>query len=85
MHAVVGLKNSAAQYWGRVSSGSFKISGVKPGTYTATLFKKELEVGSGSVSVSVGRDAKLDMHSSESVKSTLWQIGVPDGTPSVFL
>lgn len=83
--AVVGLKNSAAQYWGKVTSGSYTISGVKPGTYTATLFKKELEVGTATVTVSAGKTATLNMKSSESVKTTLWQIGVPDGTPSGFL
>ncbi|KAF8598157.1 hypothetical protein BDV93DRAFT_451596 [Ceratobasidium sp. AG-I] len=83
--AVVGLKNGAAQYWGKVSSGSYAISGVKPGIYAATLFKKELEVGTGSVTVSAGKTATLNMKSSESVKTTLWQIGVPDGTPSGFL
>ncbi|CUA67917.1 rhamnogalacturonase B [Rhizoctonia solani] len=82
---VVGLKNSNAQYWGKVSGSSFSISGVKPGTYTATLFKKELEVGTGSVTVSAGKSSSLTLSSTESVKSTIWQIGVPDGTPSGFL
>ncbi|CAE6475472.1 unnamed protein product, partial [Rhizoctonia solani] len=79
--AVVGLKNSNAQYWGKVSGSSFSISGVKPGTYTATLFKKELEVGAGSVTVVAGKSSSLILSSTESVKTTIWQIGVPDGTP----
>ncbi|CAE6455754.1 unnamed protein product [Rhizoctonia solani] len=83
--AVVGLKNSNAQYWGKVSGTSFSISGVKPGTYTATLFKKELEVGTGSVTVSPGKSSSLRLSSTESIKTTIWQIGVPDGTPSGFL
>ncbi|QRW13230.1 rhamnogalacturonate lyase [Ceratobasidium sp. AG-Ba] len=82
---VVGLKNSAAQYWGTASGTSYTISGVKPGTYTATLYKKELEVGTGSVTVSAGGTATLNLSSNESVKSVIWQIGVPDGTPSGFL
>ncbi|CAE6495260.1 unnamed protein product [Rhizoctonia solani] len=83
--AVVSLKNNAAQYWGKVSSGSYTVAGVKPGTYTATLFKKELEVGTATVTVSAGKTATLNMKSTEDVKSTLWQIGIPDGTPAGFL
>ncbi|CAE6499858.1 unnamed protein product [Rhizoctonia solani] len=83
--AVVALKNNAAQYWGKASSGGYTISGVKPGTYTATLFKKELEVGTATVTVSAGNTATLNMRSTENVKSTLWQIGAPDGTPAGFL
>ncbi|EUC55236.1 rhamnogalacturonate lyase, partial [Rhizoctonia solani AG-3 Rhs1AP] len=83
--AVVGLSNSAAQYWGTASGGSFSISGVKPGTYTATLYKKELEVATGSVTVSAGKTATLSLTSTESLPTLIWQIGVPDGTPSGFL
>ncbi|KAL5639580.1 hypothetical protein ACGC1H_006259 [Rhizoctonia solani] len=85
LQAVVALKNNAAQYWGKVSSGSYTISGVKPGTYTATFFKKELEVGAANVTVSAGKTTTLKMESTEDIKSTLWQIGVPDGTPAGFL
>ncbi|CAE6412124.1 unnamed protein product [Rhizoctonia solani] len=83
--AVVALKNTAAQYWGKVSSGSYTISGVKPGTYNATLFKNELEVATATVTVSAGNNATLNMKSAEDVRSTQWQIGVPDGTPAGFL
>ncbi|CAE6403741.1 unnamed protein product [Rhizoctonia solani] len=82
---VVGLDNSAAQYWGTVSGTSYTISGVKPGTYKATLYKKELEVGTGSVTVSAGGTATLNLASTESIKTNIWQIGLPDGTPSGFL
>ncbi|CAE6348446.1 unnamed protein product [Rhizoctonia solani] len=83
--AVVGLDNSAAQYWGTVSGTSYTINGVKPGTYKATLYKKELEVGTGSVTVSAGGTATLNLASTESIRSNIWQIGLPDGTPSGFL
>ncbi|KAF8607463.1 hypothetical protein BDV93DRAFT_604038 [Ceratobasidium sp. AG-I] len=83
--AVVGLDNTAAQYWGKVSGTSFSITGVKPGTYTATLYKKELEVGTGTVTVTAGKTTTLTLTSTESIKTTLWQIGSPDGTPSGFL
>ncbi|KAG8744080.1 hypothetical protein FRC10_010867 [Ceratobasidium sp. 414] len=82
---VVGLENSAAEYWGTASGSSYTISGVKPGTYTATLYKKELEVGTGSVTVSAGGTATLNLASTESIPTTIWQIGTPDGTPSGFL
>lgn len=82
---VVGLSNSAAQYWGKVSGSSVSITGVKPGTYTATLYKKELEVGTGSVTVSAGGTSTITLTSTESIKTTIWQIGTPDGTPSGFL
>ena len=83
--AVVGLDNTAAQYWGTVSGTSYTISGVKPGTYKATLYKRELEVGTGSVTVNAGGTATLNLASTESIKNTIWQIGAPDGTPSGFL
>ncbi|CAE6480896.1 unnamed protein product [Rhizoctonia solani] len=68
--AVVGFKDSNAQYWGKVSGSSFSISGVKPGTYTATLFKKELEVGTGSVTVSAGKSSSLTSNSTEHIIHT---------------
>jgi rhamnogalacturonan endolyase len=83
--AVVGLNNSAAQYWGTASGGTFSISGVKPGSYTATLYKKELEVAKGTVTVSAGKTETLSLTSTESLPTLIWQIGVPDGTPSGFL
>ncbi|CAE6446227.1 unnamed protein product [Rhizoctonia solani] len=83
--AVVGLSNSAAQYWGTASGSSYSISGVKPGTYTATLYKKELAVATGSVTVSAGKTSTLSLTSTESLPTLIWQIGVPDGTPSGFL
>ncbi|CAE6478294.1 unnamed protein product, partial [Rhizoctonia solani] len=50
-----------------------------------TLYKKELEVGTGSVTVTAGGTTTLNLASTESIKTTIWQIGIPDGTPSGFL
>ncbi|KAH7337788.1 Rhamnogalacturonase B, N-terminal-domain-containing protein [Rhizoctonia solani] len=67
--AVVALKNNSTQYWGTASSGDYTISGVNPGTYTATLFKKKLEVGTATVTVSAGKTATLDMKSTENIRN----------------
>lgn len=81
---VVGLANSAAQYWAKASGTSYTISGVKPGTYTATLYKNELAVGTGSVSVSANKTTTLSITSTESAPSSIWRIGNADGTPAGF-
>ncbi|KAI0789628.1 Rhamnogalacturonase B, N-terminal-domain-containing protein [Abortiporus biennis] len=81
----IGFKNSAAQYWTTGSGGSFTSPLMKPGTYTATLYEGELEAGTASVSVSAGGTASLSLKSSTSRPSTIWSIGVADGTPSGFL
>ncbi|KAI0032789.1 Rhamnogalacturonase B, N-terminal-domain-containing protein [Vararia minispora EC-137] len=81
----IGFKNSAAQYWATGSGGSFTSPLMKPGTYTATLFQGELEVGTGSVSVSAGGTASLTLASTLNQPTTIWAIGVPDGTPAGFL
>ncbi|GAB1528250.1 hypothetical protein RhiTH_011442 [Rhizoctonia solani] len=83
---VSGVSSSfIAVYWGVASGGAFSISGVKSGTYTATLYKNELDVGTGSVTVPAGKTATLNLTSTESLPTLIWQIGVPDGTPTGFL
>src|SRR5262252_1307868 len=55
---VVGFANSTAQYWSiPAADGTYATSGLKPGTYTATLYKGELEVATDSVIVSAGATA----------------------------
>lgn len=53
---VVGLSNSDAQYWGTAaaSGGAWSIRNVLPGTYTMTVYKEELGVYTGSVTVNAG-------------------------------
>ncbi|WP_406442018.1 polysaccharide lyase family protein [Streptomyces sp. NBC_00631] len=87
----VGLANSAAQYWGpaRSSDGYFSIAGVLPGTYTLTVFKGELAVYTGSVSVSAGATTTLNSIAVPSSNdpgnaTAIWRINNWDGTPSGF-
>ncbi|KAG9218287.1 hypothetical protein CCMSSC00406_0009901 [Pleurotus cornucopiae] len=82
----IGWSNSAAQYWARTdTSGNFVSPYMKPGTYTMTLYKTELAVGSQSVSVSAGGTGSSNIAYSESNPSVIWQIGDFDGTPRGFL
>ncbi|SOD81212.1 rhamnogalacturonan lyase B N-terminal domain-containing protein [Streptomyces sp. Ag109_G2-15] len=87
----VGLANSAAQYWGsaRASDGYFSIAGVLPGTYTLTVFKGELAVYTGSVTVSAGATTTLNTLTIPSSNdpgnaTAIWRIGDWNGTPSGF-
>ncbi|MHC3469749.1 rhamnogalacturonan lyase B N-terminal domain-containing protein [Streptomyces sp. 7R007] len=87
----VGLANPAAQYWGpaRSSDGYFSIPGVLPGTYTLTVFKGELAVYTGSVTVTAGATTTLNTIAVPSSNdpgnaSAIWRIGDWNGTPSGF-
>ncbi|KAH7123295.1 Rhamnogalacturonase B, N-terminal-domain-containing protein [Dactylonectria estremocensis] len=85
----VGLSNSNAQYWGSAASsnGAWSIKKIIPGTYTLTVYKGELEVYTGSVTISKGAGTAVN-----TVKATdpaddtaIWRIGEWDGTPRGFL
>ncbi|MGW2234309.1 rhamnogalacturonan lyase B N-terminal domain-containing protein [Streptomyces sp. NPDC001759] len=87
----VGIANSAAQYWGsaRSSDGYFSIGGVLPGTYTLTVFKGELAVYTGAVTVTAGGTTTLNTIAIPSSNdpgnaSAIWRIGDWNGTPSGF-
>ncbi|MGW5653447.1 rhamnogalacturonan lyase B N-terminal domain-containing protein [Streptomyces humi] len=87
----VGLANSAAQYWGsaRSSDGWFSIAGVLPGTYTLTVFKGELAVYTGSVTVTAGATTTLNTiaiasSNDPSNATAIWRINNWDGTPGGF-
>jgi rhamnogalacturonan endolyase len=52
---VVSLKNNNGQYWTKCAgSGTWRIDKVLPGTYTLIVWKNELEVYTGSVTISAG-------------------------------
>ncbi|MFG3015309.1 rhamnogalacturonan lyase B N-terminal domain-containing protein [Streptomyces cinerochromogenes] len=87
----VGLANSSAQYWGsaRASDGYFSIPRVLPGTYTLTVYKGELAVYTGSVTVSAGATTTLNTitvpaSNDPDNASAIWRIGDWNGTPADF-
>jgi rhamnogalacturonan endolyase len=85
----LGFANTTAQYWATTSSsGSATCSGMKPGTYTMTVYKGELAVYTESVTVSAGSTTTLNTRTitaDPSTTSTIWRIGNWDGTPNEFL
>lgn len=83
---VVGFANSTAQYWATIAAdGSYTCAGMKPGTYDATLYKGELAVATGSVTVTAGATSPLNLTSTEATPATIFRIGDWDGTPAGFL
>jgi rhamnogalacturonan endolyase len=83
---VVGFANTNAQYWAVVATNGVYMSPLmKPGTYTATLYKGELAVTNRTVTVSAGNTNSLNLVSAESAPSHLFKIGEWDGTPAGFL
>jgi len=84
--AVVGLRNANAEYWARAgSSGSFQLTGVRPGQYRMTLYQNELEVAQRTVDVKAGTTTQASLQAQPLPGQVKWQIGVPDGTPAGFL
>ena len=80
---VVGFANSTAQYWSIIAAdGTYVSSAMKPGTYTATLYKGEFEVATSPVSVIAGSTTVLNLTSTEPTPSTIFRIGEWDGTPA---
>ncbi|WP_405718981.1 polysaccharide lyase family protein [Streptomyces sp. NBC_01537] len=85
----VGLANSDAQFWGTADAGSgyFSIPKVLPGTYTLTVFKGELGVYTGSVTVTAGATTVLNtiaVVNDPATASAIWRIGDWNGTPAGF-
>ena len=87
----VGFSSSTAQYWASANlanNGFFKSTGMRPGTYTLTVYKNELAVYTGSVTVTAGGTTTLNtlaINADPSAKAALWRIGNWDGSPAEFL
>ncbi|MFZ6757453.1 rhamnogalacturonan lyase B N-terminal domain-containing protein [Undibacterium sp. Ji50W] len=82
----VGFANATAQYWTTASAtnGNFVRSGMKPGTYTMSVYKGELVVYTETVAVSAGGTTTLNTRTIQddpSADTAVWRIGDWDGTP----
>ncbi|KAG6946629.1 hypothetical protein JG688_00015951, partial [Phytophthora aleatoria] len=85
---VVGFSNAAAQYWVKVAAGkkTFTSPLMKAGRYTATVYKKQLAVGTASVLINAGATKTQSILVSYNMTSNpIWRIGEWDGTPNGFL
>lgn len=83
--AVVGFEGTSAQYWAVAEAdGSYLCPQMKPDTYDVTLYKQELEVDTGSVTVSAGSTNTIHLTASAD-PDVLWRLGDRDGTPTGFL
>lgn len=85
----VGFANEVAQYWTAAAKadGSATCSGMKPGTYTMTIYKGELSVHHAQITVKAGKPTMLDAITITEDPSSLkpiWRIGDWDGTPLEF-
>jgi rhamnogalacturonan endolyase len=84
----MGFANSTAQYWQQLSStGSGSGPNMKPGTYTMVIYKNELVVWTGSVTVTAGSGTSVNTITvtDPSSTATIWRIGNWDGTALEFL
>ncbi|WP_405971370.1 polysaccharide lyase family protein [Streptomyces sp. NBC_00988] len=85
----VAFSNADAQYWAKATAGTgaFSCKGMLPGTYTLTVFKGELAVHTGQVTVTAGGTTSLHtltLTGDPSAASTVWRLGNWDGTPGEF-
>jgi rhamnogalacturonan endolyase len=86
----VGFANATAQYWASAAAanGYFNCTGMIPGTYTMSIYKNELAVWTGSVTVTAGGTVALNtitITADPSSTATIWRIGNWDGTPTELL
>lgn len=86
----VGFSNSTAQYWTTASpsDGNFTRTDMLPGTYTLKVYKNELVVYTGSVSIAAGGTTALSaltIADDPSKVNAVWRIGDWDGSPREFL
>ncbi len=85
INTVVALANNNGQYWATAHGGTYSITGVLPGTYTATIYQGELAVGTQTVSVSAGRNTTANMIDVKTQPNAIWTVGTWDGTPLEFM
>lgn len=82
----VALSNTTAQYWATPdASGNYTIPGIKPGTYSETLYDEELAVGTRTVTINAGQTTFADITSTYYLPNAVWRVGTWDGTPREFL
>lgn len=84
----IGFANDTAQYWASTTTtGSAVRDGIKPGTYTMTVYKNELEVYQESVTVTANSVTTVHTRTINDPDNTavIWRIGTWDGTPLEFL
>ncbi|WP_310346995.1 rhamnogalacturonan lyase B N-terminal domain-containing protein [Pelomonas aquatica] len=87
----VGFSSDKAQYWttaNLANNGFFKSTGMRPGNYTVTVYKNELVVYTGSVTVTAGNTTTLNtltINADPSSTAAIWRIGNWDGLPNEFL
>jgi rhamnogalacturonan endolyase len=87
MPVLVGFANATAQYWVTpAAGGSFTCTGMKPGTYTQTLYQNELAVATRSVTVTAGVTTTGQNIAStwNTPASPVFRIGTWDGAPTGF-
>ncbi|GMG16618.1 unnamed protein product [Phytophthora fragariaefolia] len=87
-NVVVGFSNADAQYWVKVAAGEkqFTSPKMKPGTYKATVYKKQLAVGTASATVTEGESSTETIAVTYEINTNpIWRIGEWDGTPDGFL
>ncbi|MGQ3053163.1 MAG: rhamnogalacturonan lyase B N-terminal domain-containing protein [Roseateles sp.] len=86
----VGFANAQAQYWADADpvDGRFTATGMLPGVYTMTVYKGELAVQTGSVTVTANANYALNpvaITADPETTPALWRIGRWDGTPQEFI
>lgn len=86
----IGFANAAAQYWATASStGAATCGGMKPGSYTMTVYKGELAVYTQTgVSVTAGATTSVNtrtINTDPEAQTAIWRMGKWDGKPSEFL
>lgn len=86
----VGFANAQAQYWADADpvDGRFTATGMLPGTYTMTVYKGELAVQTGTVTVTANATYALNpvpITADPETTPALWRIGHWDGTPQEFI